>query len=111
MLGIDAAVAEQQAYEWDIAMENPLPHVDPSTWRFMRGVYRRLYHEKSLHEWLSDMRRAHSALLGEDLRVDRMLSESIAILEFTIIAREGQLPREIAAASNDSESVMLQKTR
>jgi hypothetical protein len=47
---------------------------------------------------LNDMRRAHSALLGMDLRVDRMLSESIAILEYTIIAREGHLPREIAGA-------------
>ncbi|NVH74792.1 hypothetical protein FSB08_20200 [Paraburkholderia sp. JPY432] len=92
-------------------MENPLPHVDPSTWSFMRGVYRRLYHQKSLSEWLSDMRRAHAALLGEDIQVDRMLSEAIAILEYTIIAREGHLPREIAAASNDSESVMPQKTR
>lgn len=84
-------------------MEKPLPHVDPSTWRFMRDIYRRLYHEKSLSEWLSDMRRAHFALLGEDARVDRMLSESIAILEYVIISRDGHLPREIAGASDDND--------
>jgi hypothetical protein len=41
-------------------MENPLPQVHFSTWVFMRNIYGRIYHEKSLSDWLSDMRRAHS---------------------------------------------------
>jgi len=77
----------------------------------MRSIYRRLYHEKSLTEWLSDMRRAHTALLGEDIPVDRMLAQSIAILEYTIIVRAGHLPREIAAPSDDNDPIERSKTR
>jgi hypothetical protein len=78
-----------------------LPHVDPSTWLVMRDIYKGFYHEKPLTFWLSDMRRAHSVLLGKNVRVDRCLSEAIAILEYTIIAREGHLPREIAGSLVD----------
>ncbi|MGF6664070.1 hypothetical protein QF000_005738 [Paraburkholderia atlantica] len=85
-------------------MGNALPHVDASTWRFMRGVYERLYHEKSLTDWLRDMRIAHSVLRSEDERVDRILSEAIAILEYTIVARDGHLPREIAGRVVDKGS-------
>ncbi|GJH34211.1 hypothetical protein CBA19CS91_15660 [Paraburkholderia hospita] len=83
-------------------MKDPLPQVHPSTWVFMRSIYRRLYHRKSLTDWLSDMRRAHTALLGEDINVDRLLAQSIAILEYTIIARDGHLPIEIAGPVDDS---------
>ena len=79
-------------------MGNALPHVDPSTWRVMRDIYDGYYHEKPLTDWLRDMRSAHSVLLGKNVRVDRCLSEVIAILEYTIVARGGRLPREIAGS-------------
>jgi hypothetical protein len=41
------------------------------------------------------MRRAHAALLGEDIQIDRMLAQSID-LEYIIIARGGRLPPELA---------------
>ncbi|CAD6532432.1 hypothetical protein LMG28727_02935 [Paraburkholderia kirstenboschensis] len=85
-------------------MGNALPHVDASTWRFMRDVSERLYHEKSLTDWLRDMRAAHSVLLGEDVRVDRLLSEAVAILEYTIITRGSRLPIEIASPLAPSKS-------
>jgi len=50
-----------------------------------------------LADWLSDMRRAHSAVFDMDIQVDRMLGQSIAILEYTILAGGGQLPRQITA--------------
>ncbi|MGF6965930.1 hypothetical protein OKW43_002958 [Paraburkholderia sp. WC7.3g] len=85
-------------------MGNPLAHVDPSTWRVMRDIYEGYYREKSLTDWLSDMRRAHWALRGEDVRVVRCLSEAIAILEYTIIVRDGHLVREIADSLVDKRS-------
>lgn len=84
-------------------MENPLPEVDPSTWRFMRNIYRSIYHEKSLTDWLSSMRLAHAVLHDEDIRVDRLLAQCIAILEYTIIARAGHLPCEISGPSDDND--------
>jgi hypothetical protein len=72
--------------------------VHPATWRFIRGIYRRWYAprpELTLVDWLSDMRRAHAALLGEDVQIDRMLVQSITVLEYIIIARGGQLPPEL----------------
>jgi len=94
-----------------IGMDNPLPHVDESTWRFMRKIYRRLYHEKSLTEWLSDMRRAHTVLHDQDVRVDRLLAQCIAILEYTIIAHGGCLPLEIEGPSGDRHSNERSKRR
>lgn len=84
-------------------MNNPLPEVEPSTWRFMRNIYRRIYHEKSLTEWLGSMRLAHAVLHDEDIRVDRLLAQCIAILEYTIIARAGHLPCEISGPSDDND--------
>jgi hypothetical protein len=84
-------------------VENTLPSVHPSTWRFLRRVYCNWYSkhpEASLTDWLSLMRRAHTALLGEDIRVDRMLAQSITVLEYTIIARGGTLPAEIGATDD-----------
>jgi hypothetical protein len=43
------------------------------------------------------MRLAHSAVFDMDIQVDRMLGQSIAILEYTILAGGGQLPRKITA--------------
>ncbi|CAE6828614.1 hypothetical protein [Paraburkholderia nemoris] len=83
-------------------MKNPLPEVDPSTWRFMRNIYRRIYHEKSLTDWLSSVRLAHAVLHDEDIRVDRLLAQCIAILEYTIIARAGHVPFEISGSSDDN---------
>ncbi|MDN7180179.1 hypothetical protein M0D69_19685 [Caballeronia sp. SEWSISQ10-4 2] len=44
------------------------------------------------------MRRAHAALLGEDIQIDRMLAQSITVLEYIIIARNGRLPAEITSS-------------
>lgn len=44
------------------------------------------------------MRRAHAALLGEDVRIDMMLEQSIAILEHAIAAQGGRLPPELDTA-------------
>lgn len=74
------------------------PAIHPSTWRFMRGIYRTWYAprpELTLIDWLSDMRRAHDALLGEDLQIDVMLEQSITILQHTIVAHGGRLPPEL----------------
>ncbi|WP_321934411.1 hypothetical protein [Paraburkholderia sp. J8-2] len=84
-------------------MGNPLPEVDPSTWRFMRNIYRRIYREKSLTDWLSSMRLAHAALHYEDIRVDRLLAQCMAIPEYTIIARAGHLPCEISDLSDEDD--------
>ena len=76
------------------------PAIHPATWRFMRGIYRTWYAprpELMLTDWLRDMRRAHAALLGEDVGIGAMIEQSIAILEHTIVARSGQLPAEIDA--------------
>jgi hypothetical protein len=54
--------------------------------------------ESSLADWLSDMRRAHAAVFDMDILVDRMLGQSIAILEYTILAGGGQLPRQITSS-------------
>jgi hypothetical protein len=46
-------------------MSAPLPEIHPQTWRFMPGIYLSWYSqhpESSLADWLSDMRRAHSAV-------------------------------------------------
>ena len=51
----------------------------------------------TLADWLYDMRRADAALLGQDVQIDVMLEQSIAILEHTIVARDGQLPAELDA--------------
>jgi hypothetical protein len=51
-----------------------------------------------LADWLSDMRRAHAAVFDMDILVDRMLGQSIAILEYTILAGGGQLPRQITSS-------------
>jgi hypothetical protein len=80
-------------------MSAPLPEIHPQTWRFMPGIYLSWYSqhpESSLADWLSDMRRAHSAVFY-GFQVDRMLGQSIAILEYTILAGSGQLPRQITA--------------
>ncbi|WP_258194117.1 MULTISPECIES: hypothetical protein [unclassified Paraburkholderia] len=37
----------------------------------------------------------HAALPGEDIQIGRMLAESIAALEYIIIARGGRLPPEL----------------
>jgi hypothetical protein len=66
----------------------------------MRGIYLAWYSqhpESSLADWLSDMRRARSAVFDMDIQVDRMLGQSIAILEYAILADGGQLPRQITA--------------
>jgi hypothetical protein len=67
----------------------------------MRGIYLAWYSqhpESSLADWLSDMRRARSAVFDMDIQVDRMLGQSIAILEYAIILADGgQLPRQITA--------------
>jgi hypothetical protein len=81
-------------------MSAPLPEIHPQTWRFMRGIYLAWYSqhpESSLADWLSDMRRAHSAVFDMDIQVERMLGQSIAILEYAILAGGGQLPRQITA--------------
>ncbi|QIE22607.1 hypothetical protein SBC2_06170 [Caballeronia sp. SBC2] len=70
----------------------------------MRGIYRVWYSqhpESSLADWLSDMRRAHGALFDMDAGVDRMLGQSIAILEYTILSRGGQLPLQITSSTDD----------
>jgi len=84
-------------------MNNPLPEVAPSTWRFMRNIFRSIYHEKSLTDWLSSMRLAHAVLNDEDIRMDRLLAQCIAILECTIIARAGHLPCAISGPSDDND--------
>jgi hypothetical protein len=51
--------------------------IHPATWRFLRGIHREGYAprpELTLTDWLSDRRRAHAALLGEDIQIDRMLA-------------------------------------
>lgn len=66
----------------------------------MRGIYRNWYFPRpdlTLNDWLSDMRRAHAALLGEDIQIDRILAQSIMVLEYTIINRDGRLPAEITS--------------
>lgn len=83
-------------------MSAPLPDIHPSTWHFMRGMYRVWYSqhpESSLADWLSDMRRAHGAVFDLDRRVDHMLGQSIAILEYTILYRGGHLPLQITGPS------------
>jgi hypothetical protein len=76
------------------------PTIHPSTWKFLRGIYRNWYSPRpdlTLNDWLSDMRRAHAALLGEDIEIDRILAQSITVLEYVIIARNGRLPAEITS--------------
>jgi hypothetical protein len=79
----------------EIAMQ---PKIHASTWKFLRCIYRDWYSPRThltLNDWLSDMRRAHAALLGEDIEIDRILAQSIMVLEYTIINRDGRLPAEI----------------
>ena len=74
------------------------PKIHASTWKFLRCIYRDWYSPQphlTLNDWLSDMRRAHAALLGEDIEIDRILAQSIMVLEYTIIDRDGRLPAEI----------------
>ncbi|MFL9998273.1 hypothetical protein PQR34_43800 [Paraburkholderia sediminicola] len=81
----------------EIAMQ---PAVHLSTWKFLRGIYRNWYSHRpdlTLNDWLSDMRRAHAALLGEDIEIDRVLAQSIMVLEYAIIDRCGRLPAEITS--------------
>jgi hypothetical protein len=76
------------------------PKVHPATWGFLRGIYQNWYGPRpdlTLTDWLSDMRRAHAALLGEDIQIDRMLAQSIMVLEYVIIARTGRLPAQITS--------------
>jgi hypothetical protein len=76
-----------------------LPEIHPATWGFLRGIYREWYAprpELTLVDWLSDMRRAHAALLGEDIQIDRMLAQLITVLEYIITARRSRLPAELA---------------
>ncbi|MFM0451688.1 hypothetical protein PQR21_14975 [Paraburkholderia nemoris] len=76
------------------------PTIHPSTWKFLRGIYRDWYFPRpdlTLNDWLSDMRRAHAALLGEEIQIDRMLAQSIMVLEYAIIDRCGRLPAEITS--------------
>ncbi|MBB5543351.1 hypothetical protein A8H39_10775 [Paraburkholderia fungorum] len=76
------------------------PTIHPSTWKFLRGIYRDWYFPRpdlTLNDWLSDMRRAHAALLGEDIEIDRILAQSIMVLEYAIIDRDGRLPAKITS--------------
>ncbi|CAE6866083.1 hypothetical protein R75465_07965 [Paraburkholderia aspalathi] len=76
------------------------PTIHPSTWKFLRGIYRNWYLPRpnlTLDDWLSDMRRAHAALLGEDIQIDRILAQSIMVLEYAIIDRDGRLPAKITS--------------
>lgn len=76
------------------------PTIHPSTWKFLRSIYRNWYFPRpdlTLNDWLSDMRRVHAALLGEDIQIDRILAQSIMVLEYAIIDRDGRLPSKITS--------------
>jgi len=76
------------------------PTIHASTWKFLRCIYRDWYFPRpdlTLNDCLSDMRRAHAALLGEDIEIDRILAQSITVIEYAIIDRDGRLPAKITS--------------